>query len=126
MSNANSQTVDYWGYHLTLNVGGCDIAKVTDPQHITAFCKALVKEIDMVPFGEPQVVHFADHDPNKAGWTLLQFIETSNIMCHFLDFGDAYFDLFSCKPYDVQRVKDMFVEWFGGTRMNDNYFVRQA
>lgn len=43
----------------------------------------LVKDIDMVPYGGPQVVHFGSG--NKAGYTLVQLIETSNITAHFVE-----------------------------------------
>ena len=33
---------DYWGYHLILDVAGCDKNRATDPEHIRAFAKALV------------------------------------------------------------------------------------
>lgn len=94
-----------WGYHLVLDINGCDKNIVTSPEEIKKFSKDLVKFINMIPYGEPQVVHFCDHVAEKAGWTLVQLIETSNIMCHFCDAnGDAYLDIFSCKFFDKNEV----------------------
>ena len=74
---------DFWGYHLSLNVAGCRVSAVTNHDLIKDFARDLVKRIDMVPYGEPMTVRFGDG--NKSGITLLQLIETSNIMCHFVD-----------------------------------------
>ena len=60
---------DYWGYHLILDCSGCDHGAITDPDHIYNFVKQLVKDIDMVAFGEPQIVKFGSGD--KAGITLV-------------------------------------------------------
>ena len=57
---------DYWGYHLILDAAGCDHDLISSGENITAFAKQLVKDIDMVPYGEPQVVNFGSG--NKAGY----------------------------------------------------------
>jgi len=119
------QTEQFWGYHLTINAGDCSRAAVTDAVHIADFARALVKAIDMVAYGEPQIVHFGDD--NKAGYTLIQLIETSNIAAHFCDStGDIYLDVFSCRPYDIEVAKDLFCEYFKPARLNSNFFTRQA
>jgi len=122
---------DYWGYHLSLDAAGCDLESISNPDTITAFTKDLVKRIDMVAYGEPQVVHFGSG--NKAGYTLIQLIETSNICCHFVEDdgtdsgkGSAYFDLFSCKTFDNDEVIKCFREYFGNTSERVHYFTRQA
>ena len=118
---------DYWGYHLILDVAGCDKNRATDPEHIRAFAKALVTEIDMIPYGEPQVVHFADHCDEKAGWTLIQLIETSNIMAHFIDAnGDVYMDIFICKPFEAEGAIDLIKKWFEPQHISSHYLTRKA
>lgn len=117
----------FWGYHLCIDAAGCDIPSVTNAEHITRFSKELVKRIDMKAYGEPQVVHFAEHSIDKAGYTLVQLIETSNITAHFIDCnGDAYIDVFSCKPFDNQIVKDTVKEFFKPKSMRETYLIRQA
>lgn len=69
----------YWGYHLMLDCSDCDREKITSKENIINFTKELVKIIDMKAYGDPIVVHFAEHDPTKAGYCLLHLIETSNI-----------------------------------------------
>lgn len=90
-----------WGWHLIVDAHDCDRSLITMRDHIANFSKTMVKEIDMVAYGNPIIEHFADHDEDKAGYTLVQLIETSNITAHFCDkSGDAYIDIFSCKPFD--------------------------
>jgi S-adenosylmethionine/arginine decarboxylase-like enzyme len=115
----------YWGYHLALDCSGCDHASITSEEVIYKFTKQLVKDIDMIAYGEPQIVHFGEGD--KSGFTMLQLISTSCISCHFVNESDTmYLDVFSCKPYDTQVVIDLVVEYFGAKKMNKTYFERQA
>ena len=89
-----------WGQHLVLDLGGCN-ENICQKESISIFVKELVKEIDMVAYGEPIIVHFAEHSYEAAGYSLVQLIETSAIMGHFSDNNrDAYLDIFSCKCID--------------------------
>jgi S-adenosylmethionine/arginine decarboxylase-like enzyme len=98
---------------------------ITCPNNIVAFSKFLVDKIDMVPYGEPTVKHFGSD--NKSGYTLVQLIETSNITGHFCDqSGDAYLDVFSCKPFSIETVKTVVNEYFGPTHIGTSYTERQA
>lgn len=117
---------NYWGYHLMVNISGGN-ESIKDAVAITEFSKELVKEIDMVAYGEPRVVHFAAHDPDKAGYTLDQLIETSNIMAHFCDKdGSAYFDIFSCKNFDVDSAMDVIQKYFEPSKMTFMFVLRDA
>lgn len=117
--------MEYWGFHLVLDIKSCE--RVKDKEHIANFARELVKRIDMVPYGEPQVVHFAEHDIDKAGNTLIQLLQTSNIMAHFLDnTGDCYLDVFSCKAFNPQDVIDVVNEYFKPTRIRPTILTRQA
>jgi S-adenosylmethionine/arginine decarboxylase-like enzyme len=116
---------DYWGYHLILDGSGCDHDSIASGENITTFAKQLVKDIDMVPYGEPQVVNFGSG--NKAGYTLVQLIETSNICAHFVEENNTmYLDVFSCKPYDPQIVVDLAVKFFGIKKFKTAFIERQA
>ena len=81
-----------WGKHLVLDLYRCSKPMITSKPQIIAFSQALVKGIDMKAYGPPQVQHFGEG--NKAGYTLVQLIETSNITGHFCnETGDAYLDV---------------------------------
>ena len=100
-----------WGYHLILDCADADPESIRSAENITEFAKELVKNIDMVAYGEPQVVHFGSG--NKTGYTLVQLIETSNICCHFVEESNTfYLDVFSCKPFEPQDVLDTVNKYF--------------
>jgi S-adenosylmethionine decarboxylase len=99
-----------WGYSLLMNAAGCK-RELQTYENIYAFAKELVKEIDMVAYGEPQIVHFGTDD--KAGYTLVQLIETSNICAHFVELNEEiYLDVFSCKYFEDDVVFRVFDKYF--------------
>lgn len=114
-----------WGYHLMVDASKCEKNRMTDRNNVVAFAKELVREIDMVAFGEPQVEHFGKDD--KAGFTLVQLIETSNICAHFCDESrDIYLDIFSCKPFDQKVALGVFRKYFLPTKTRVSFLERKA
>lgn len=121
------QQIGYWGYHLILDCQGCDRNEITCKENLKAFIKTLVAEIDMKAYGEPILEHFATHDADKAGFSLVQLIETSSITGHFVDKnGDAYVDIFSCKPFSIDIVRDVVSRYFHPQKIKIHYLTRQA
>lgn len=113
-----------WGYHLLLDCYESDKNLITDPDNISKFAKTLVERIDMVPHGEPQIIHFGEGD--LGGYTLIQLIETSNITAHFCDVsGDFYMDVFSCKSFDTEIVLKTIKEFFFPKRITERFVERK-
>jgi S-adenosylmethionine/arginine decarboxylase-like enzyme len=114
-----------WGYHLIVNASGCDIEAIRSKKIIAAFSKELVKQIDMVAFGKPQIVHFGS--AQCKGYTLVQLIETSNITAHFVEeTNDIYLDVFSCKSFDPKIALRVFDKYFQPHHKKTKFFKRQA
>lgn len=112
-----------WGYHLILNLSKCNPLYIRCRDNIINYSDLLVKRIDMVPFGRPQVVHFGEAD--KAGYTLTQLIETSNIMGHFAESSNsAFIDVFSCKPYCKKTVEQITKQFFQPQHIEVKYVER--
>lgn len=117
----------YWGYHLILDCRGGDRGAVSDRPTLLAWVRRLVDRIGMRAFGAPVCEHFATHDPEAAGYSLVQLIETSSITGHFVDRnGDAYIDVFSCKPFDVETARAVVQEYFRPEAIRVTYLTRQA
>lgn len=115
----------YWGHHLVVNAGGCNIEALKDYDNIYNFAKNLVEDIDMVAYGEPQIVKFGHGD--KEGYTLVQLIETSNICAHLVDeYREIYLDVFSCKLFDPKVVVELVRKYFGATAIETEYMDRKA
>jgi len=114
-----------WGKHLILDAARCSPKMIRCPIIITNFARTLVKRIDMVPYGEPQVVMFGSG--NKKGYTLIQLIETSNIAAHFVEENNSmYLDVFSCKDFDPEIVKEAVNEFFDAQKFKTKLMLRQA
>jgi S-adenosylmethionine/arginine decarboxylase-like enzyme len=114
-----------WGKHLVVDAASCAGQKIRCSANIYAFTKALVKRIDMVSYGEPQIVMFGTG--NKKGYTLVQLIETSNITAHFVEeTNDMYLDVFSCKDFDPHVVIGVVADFFSPHSVNTHVLSRQA
>lgn len=118
----------YWGYHLRIDASACEIAKAKSIDHVGQYNRSLLDLIGMRSMGAPWIEDCGPADrPDLCGITLLQPIETSSITAHFCNqTGDAYLDIFSCKPFETAPVLDHFRAWFGPDRLRYDYAVRQA
>lgn len=125
--HAGGSADESWGYHLILDCKGCDIDKVTDYNTLDRFVRTLVDAIDMKRYGEPIIVHFAEHNPEAAGYSLVQLIETSSITGHFVDLnGDAYLDIFSCKSFSPEIAVKVVQEFLNPQEVKQQLIIRQA
>ena len=107
-----------------LDCGGCTV--INEYDNIYNFIKELVPSIDMIAHGEPIIEYLLPGDP-KQGYSLLQLITTSNISAHFMELdGTAYFDIFSCKEFDVEKAKSIVSKYFNPKTMRVNYLTRHA
>jgi S-adenosylmethionine/arginine decarboxylase-like enzyme len=114
-----------WGLHAIVNAFRCKPHLIQNKLVIHDFSVDLVKKIDMVAYGQPLIQHFGVDD--KAGFTLVQLIETSNITGHFCDeSGDAYLDIFSCKEFNAQIVKQVIQHHFQPQAIDLKLIERQA
>ena len=117
--------VEPWGWHAMFDCAGCNILSITDKKKIQNFASELVKSIDMVPFDRPYIVRFGHG--NKAGFTLVQLIETSTITGHFCEStGDAFIDVFSCKHFDPATAADVVNRYFLPSHINQSFLYRIA
>lgn len=107
-----------------LDCSGCK--NIDSRETIYKFTKDLIQRIDMTAHGEPIIEYLLPGDP-KQGYSLMQLITTSNIAGHFMELdGTAYFDVFSCKTFDAEIVKQVVNEYFQPTKMRVNFITRHA
>lgn len=117
----------YWGFETLLDCAQCDIGAITNPETLKAWVQELVARIKMVPYGEPQIIHFGHNEVHLEGWTVIQLIETSNIIAHFNDHtGEGYINIFSCKPYDIDEAIKTVNEFFNPVSIRTTFLTRQA
>ena len=103
-----------WGLQCSFDIYGCNAEIIRDADKIKQFVYQLCELIDMKRFGECQVVNFGE-DERVAGFSMVQLIETSLISAHFANQSNTvYLDVFSCKPYNPEVVKDFAIFYFQG------------
>jgi len=106
-----------WGIAVIIDLGECDLKKISSKEHITKFAIDLANFIDMKRYGEPLVVHFGA-EPKVQGYSLVQLIETSQISGHFAeDTRRAFIDVFSCKEFPCQKTAEFVKNYFGAKKM---------
>jgi len=114
-----------WGWHLSVNASFCDLDKITDRDTVYNFIKQLVVDIDMEPYGEPDIVYFGVGD--KSGFTAQQLISTSNICAHYVDEYKAIFlDVFSCKPFETSVVVELVKQYFNAQQVTTTFNAREC
>ncbi|MDT8380212.1 MAG: S-adenosylmethionine decarboxylase [Desulfotignum sp.] len=115
-SNVTLETIpEPWGIASAIDIYECDPEKIRDADYIKSFVVRLCDLIEMKRFGETQVVHFGE-DEKVAGFSMVQLIETSLISAHFANLTHTvYLDVFSCKTYDPEVVRQFSQTSFGGS-----------
>jgi len=123
MQQAVSQSV--WGIASSIDIYDCDPDRIRSAELIRQFVIDLCDLIEMKRFGDTQVVHFGE-DEKVAGYSMVQLIETSLISAHFANLTNTtYLDVFSCKPYDPDVVRDFAQEYFQGATSVLNVSLRR-
>ena len=118
-------TTDVWGILSSIDIYDCNPATIRNANEIKRFVAELCEIIDMKRFGDTLVVHFGE-DEKVAGFSMVQLIETSLISAHFANLTNtAYLDVFSCKPYDPEKVRAFAEGFFGGGRSTLNVTLRR-
>lgn len=116
MTKQEYETNGSWGILASLDLHNCNPKTIRDAEKIRTFVVELCEKIDVTRFGECQVVHFADHDEDVAGYSMVQLIETSLISGHFANkTNHTYLDVFSCKYFDPSLVETYATEFFEAT-----------
>lgn len=115
-----------WGFHLILDIDKCN-ENVTIDYKILSWLEELMIAIEIRPYGPPLLKHFAEHEPQATGYSLVQLIETSAICGHFSDLNrDAYLDIFSCAPFDITAAIETTKKHFSPKSINYLYIEREA
>jgi S-adenosylmethionine/arginine decarboxylase-like enzyme len=101
-----------WGLSCSIDLYNCNPKFIRNANKIKIFVKQLCKLIEMKRFGETQVIHFGE-DEKVAGYSMIQFIETSLISAHFANKTNSiYLDVFSCKYFDPIAVAEFAKAFF--------------
>jgi S-adenosylmethionine decarboxylase len=102
-----------YGLELILDLKGCDLSDLSR-ERLRDYFVRLCELIQMKRHGEP--VFWEDHSglPHLEGISAVQFIETSNVVCHALPLLQAvYLNIFSCREFDTEAAKRFSAAFWG-------------
>lgn len=115
----------FWGKSTSLDLYNCNPDTIRNAKKIKQYVKELIVLIDMKPYGDCNIFNFGE-DEKVAGFSMTQLIETSLISGHFANkTNTAYLDIFSCKDYDINIVKDFSVRFFNAENVQVNTLIRK-
>lgn len=121
--NINLNNNKYYGKHSMYDIKSCKREKVQSIDNWKQFINELVQAIDMIKHGDLIIDRFGEG--TDIGLSGCQLILTSNISFHTNDLsGDAYVDIFSCKDYDDEKVKQMIDFFFEPLKQNKIIILR--
>jgi len=101
--------------HMTVNAKIDPSFKALPKDEAQRFVDTLLKAINMKPLGPLNWAEAEDLD--FPGQSFVQMITTSHCSLHLFTHPDGtneiYFDLYSCKPFDHEKVVGVLDEKFG-------------
>jgi S-adenosylmethionine decarboxylase len=102
-----------FGPHLMLDCKGCNPEKIGDVAYIFNILNRLPEMIGMTKITQPYVFPYEGLVPEDKGVTGMVIIAESHLTFHsFTEKDYFFFDLFSCKPFDVDAAKRFIIEAF--------------
>lgn len=117
--------VQQYGVELILDLYECDPATIRSARKLREFVDQMCRLLEMKKFGRTQTPYFGLNAPHTAGYSLLQFIETSSITGHFSELtNSAYLNIFSCKPFDAKLAAGFTKSFFGARRIRQRVVQR--
>ncbi len=101
-----------WGLSTAIDLHDCDPDLLKNAEAIKEYAAKVCALIDAKPWGPCHVQHFGVN-PDVAGYSMMQLVETSLVSGHFANKTNRIFlDIFSCKYYDAIKAAEFSKEFF--------------
>ena len=125
ISSSKETAAATFGWETILDIRECDLETISNREKLLEFVVRLCEVIDMKRYGEPIAELFGHGRKETLGYTVVQLIETSSLVMHVSDYTrTVYLNVFSCKPYDREKVREFCVEYFGASHADVTYVTR--
>lgn len=117
---------EIFGWELCLDLFECEGSLLSDRDHIERFLVDLCDSVlEMRRYGAPFIERFGFQDETTTGYSAVQLIETSSVVCHFSEAARAvYLDIFSCRNFSAESVEAFCAERFSGRPARSTLLVR--
>jgi S-adenosylmethionine decarboxylase len=126
MSKTEKYEKGSFGLEVILDLYDCDPQTISSEEKLAAYATQLCKLLKMEKYGPTQLPHFGHSKAHTAGYSLLQFIETSSITGHFSElWNSAYINIFSCKEFDTEKAVNFTVEFFSAKKFSKTVLLRK-
>lgn len=110
---AKRTVIKCFGPHLILDLNACNPDRLDDLDHCLRVLNELPDEIGMTKITQPHVFRYSGLVPEDGGITGVVIIAESHISLHtFPRKNYAFVDVFSCKPFDVERAERYVIDAF--------------
>jgi S-adenosylmethionine decarboxylase len=124
-STPSSQPMQGFGPHLMLDCRGCNLEKIGDVAYVFDVLNTLPEKIGMTKITQPYVFPYSGLVPEDKGVTGVVIIAESHLSFHsFTEKDYFFFDLFSCKPFEVEAAKRFILEAFDVQHVETHYVER--
>ncbi len=108
-----------YGIHLTMRMTEIENREALEGPNVEHFLRELVGRIGMRILAGP-LTGEENGDPMHRGWSGVVILYESHAAIHtYPELGQAFLDIFSCKPYEVSKVKEILGEFFGGFKVTE-------
>lgn len=122
----SKSTLEGFGLEVVLDLYECNPKVIRSDKKLAEYTTRLCKLLKMKKFGKTLLPHFGYNEAHTAGYSMLQFIETSSITGHFSElWNSAYINIFSCKDFDTEKAANFTVKFFGSKRFNKRVLIRK-
>lgn len=102
-----------FGPHLMMDCRQCNVERIGNLQYVFDFLYELPERIGMTKIIQPYVFPYSGLIPEDRGITGVVVIAESHLTFHsFVEKDYFFFDLFSCKPFDVDSARQYVIDAF--------------
>jgi S-adenosylmethionine/arginine decarboxylase-like enzyme len=117
-------TTKPYGLELLLDLKGCDLSGLSR-EKLTDYFIRLCQLIGMKRHGEPLFWEDQSGIAHLHGTSAIQFIETSNVVCHALPLLQAvYLNIFSCREFDTEAAQRFSADFWKAGAVLSTIVVR--
>ena len=97
-------------YHVIIDLTHAQSERIRDKNAITAFLQEVVDGVGMKIISGPTVAEGVPENPGLSGFAILDY---SHAAVHtFTESDEVMVDIFSCKPFDRQKAREMVLAAF--------------
>jgi len=121
----NHDDMQGFGPHLMLDCSECNLEKISDVAYVFDVLNRLPDFIGMTKITQPYVFPYSGLVPEDKGVTGVVIIAESHLSFHsFTEKDYFFFDLFSCKPFNVDLARQFIMDAFEVKKAETHYVER--